>query len=478
MSSTETARQPADPRHRATRPSPSPRPGTVVQLVARRLHFLAGIVVAPFLAVLCLTGLVYVFSPQIHDSLYHSDLHVNRVGDTTRPLAEQVRAALTAHPEATLKQVLTPPAPDRTTRVVLSVPGPAGTPDRTVFVDPYTGFINGELATVENRLPANTWLRQLHSNLHLGAAGRLYAELAASWVPLIALGGLALWLARTRRKRKLREVLLPAVRGKTGWQRLRAVHGAAGLWLTLGLLVVSGTGLAMTQFAGGRGDQAVDPIHLRAPVLAAMPVPVPPGASPIDLDRAVAAAGLSGELAVVPPSAPGMPFTVAETGEGLPMHRGAVAVDPYTGGVTERLGWDDYSLVAKLSTFGTEFHTGTLFGLANQLVLAVLAAATLVLLALGYRMWWIHNPYRGRWASLPRPVWRQLRGPWLSAVLLGVAVLAWLLPVFGASLVVFVLLDAGLTRLRAAGTRRTRDSQVQVRTVGVGDNRVRGREQP
>jgi len=442
---------PTVPSHRATRPSPRPRPGTVLQLVARRLHFLAGIVVAPFLAVLCLTGLVYVFSPQIHDSLYRSDLYVSQVGEVRRPLAEQVRSALTAHPEATLKSVLTPPAADRTTRVVLAVPGPAGTPDRTVFVDPYTGLINGELSTVENRLPANTWLRQLHGNLQLGVPGRLYAELAASWVPLVAAGGLVLWLARTRRKRRLRDVLLPSTRDQTGWPRLRAIHGAGGLWLTAGLLLMALTGLAMSQFAGGRADPAADPIHLRAPVLAAAPVPIRPDARPIDLDRAWAVAstaGLDGELALVPPPGPGAPFTATEIAEGLPMHRSAVAIDPSTAEVTERIGWSDYSPLAKLTALGTQFHTGTLFGLANQIFLALVAVATLVLLALGYRMWWIHNPYRGRWASLPRPVWRQLAGGPLTVLLLGIAVLAWVLPMVGASLLVFLAVDAMVSRFK------------------------------
>ncbi|WP_243770090.1 PepSY-associated TM helix domain-containing protein [Amycolatopsis acidicola] len=432
------------------RPAPAPRLSTTVQLVARRVHFLAGIVVAPFLAVLCLTGLVYVFSPQIHDSLYHSDLHVSQVGEVQRPLAEQIETALRAHPESTLKSVLTAPAPDRTTRVVLAVPGPAGTPDRTVFVDPYTGYLNGELTTAENRLPANTWLRKLHSNLQLGPAGRVYAELAASWLPVIAVGGLVLWFARTRRKRPWREVVFPAVKGKTGWQRLRAIHGAAGLWLTAGLLVVSVTGLAMSQFAGGRADQSVDPLHLRAPALAAAPVAVPAQAKPIGVDEAVAlarTAGLSGELSVVPPVSVDSPYTVTEIAEGLPVHRTAVAIDPYTATVTERLGWGDYSLAAKLSTLGTEFHTGSLFGLANQILLAVVAVALLALVLLGYRMWWIHNPYRGRWASLPKPVWRQVPPPVLLLVFLAVAALAWVLPVFGASLVVFVVADAVLTRV-------------------------------
>ncbi|WP_328611544.1 PepSY domain-containing protein [Amycolatopsis sp. NBC_00345] len=429
----------------------APRPNSALQLLARRVHFLAGILVAPFLMVLCLTGLVYVFSPQIHDSLYHSDLHVSRAVGPAHPVSDQVRAALRAHPECTLKSIITAPAPDRTTRVVLSVRGAAG--DRTVFVDPYTNYINGELSTVNNRLPANTWLRDLHSNLQLGPVGRVYAELAASWLPLLVVGGLILWFARTRRKRRLREVLLPVPEGKKGWLRLRSVHGALGLWLAAGLLVAGVTGLSMSQFAGGRGDQTVDPVHLRAPALVAAPVRVLPGVQPIGLDEALdvaESAGLTGELTVTPAHG-ATPFTAAETSEGLPMQRDSITIDPYTARVTERIGWRDYSPLAKLSVLGAEFHTGTLFGLANQILLALVAAATLVLIGLGYRMWWIHNPYRPRWSSLPRPVWRQVPRPVLLAVVLGVAAIGWVLPVFAVSLVLFVIFDAvlaGLTRKR------------------------------
>lgn len=436
--------------------------GTALRLLARRVHFLAGILVAPFLAVLCLTGLVYVFSPQIHDDLYHGDLHVNRASGTPHPVSDLVRAALVAHPEGTVSSVITPAGPDRTVRVVLSVPGPPGTPDRTVFLDPYTGFINGELATVADRLPANTWLRALHSNLQLGEPGRIYAELAASWLPPIVIGGLMLWLARTRRKRRAREVLLPATAGKSGWVRLRGVHGSVGLWLSVGLLVAAVTGLAMSQFAGGRADQRIDPVHLRAPALAAAPVAVPAGVDPIGIDDVIkmaADAGLRGELSVRPPAAPDRPYTVAEMSEGLPVQRDSIAINPYTAAITEHIGWRDYPLPAKLSLLAAEFHTGSLFGLANQIVLALIAAGTLVLIAVGYRMWWIHNPYRGRWASIPRGVWRQ--GPWPVLLLVTVvaAALGWVLPVFGMSLAVFLVVDivvGGILRLRkpTSGIRR------------------------
>jgi uncharacterized iron-regulated membrane protein len=361
-----------------------------------------------------------------------------------RPVAEQVHAALIAHPEGKLEAVITPSGADRTTRVVLSVPGLADGQSRAVFVDPYTNYISGELTTTGNRLPANTWLRRLHGNLHLGEPGRIYAEVGATWLPIIVVAGLALWLGGgSRRKRvTVRELFVPSFRGQ-GWNRLRGVHGTLGLWLAIGLLLVAGTGLAMSQFAGGRASPAADPS--RAPVLAESPVPVPaPDAAPIGVDQAIAVSGLSGELVVTPPSGPGDVYTVAERAPG----RDAVAIDPYTAEVTERIGWDDYPLTAKLRTLAVEFHTGMLFGLTNQIVVASLAAGLTVLILLGYRMWWVKNPYQGKWAALPPPVWRQLPK---GALVLGLAALVALtrvLPVLCGSLVVFMAVDAVLNAVR------------------------------
>ena len=451
MSTTDTdqhARRPAS----HTRKPRSAGAGTAVRALGRRVHFLAGILVAPFLVVLCLTGLLYVFSPQIHDNLYHSLLYVHDAGGQPRPVSEQIEAALTAHPEGEVAAVMPPPAPDRTTRVMLSLPGIDTTGEavtaRAVFVDPSTNYLNGELTTVADQLPANTWLRDLHSNLHLGAAGRLYSELAASWLPFVVLGGVVIWLLQPGRKRRLREVLVPSTRSKAERLRMRGVHGPVGLWLAVGLLLLGVTGVTMSQFAGGRTEQAVNPLGMRAPTLAAAPVDVPSNPEPIGIDRALAVAeaeGLRGALVVTPPSAKNRPFTVAETSTGLPLRHDSIAIDPFTARVTERVGWGDYPFLAKLATIGVEFHTGTLFGLANQIIVALLAIGTVVLIWLGYRMWWRRGPYQGAWAPPPPPVWRQLPRAGLALAAAVTAALGWLLPVFGVSLVGFVVVDAAIS---------------------------------
>lgn len=455
MSSTSTGQHARTP---ASRPKAAKAGGLLaMRLLARRLHFMAGVAVAPFLVVLALTGLVYAFSPQIHDSLYHSQLYVNEVKATPNPVSEQVDAALAAHPEGVLRAVLPPADAEHTTRVILSVPGLRGNDDaaqgRTVFVDPYTNYLNGEMTTVDTRLPANLWLRDLHSNLHLGEPGRLYAELATTWLPLVVLGGLMLWLGQPRRRNRptARELLVPSGRGKETWSRLRGWHGPLGLWFSVGLLLVGLTGLAMSQFAGGRADRSTDPLSLHAPTLRAAPVPVPADASPVGIDEVLSVAdaeGMSGDVLVTPPGEPGEVYTVTEPPSGGPSGVRGLAIDPYRATVTERIEWDDYPVLAKVTQLAAAFHTGTLFGLPNQIVMSVLALGLLTLIALGYRMWWAKNPYKSRWSVVPPPVWRQLSPPLLIACLLVLAVLNWLVPVLGLSLVLFLVADSLLNAVR------------------------------
>jgi uncharacterized iron-regulated membrane protein len=229
------------------------------------------------------------------------------------------------------------------------------------------------------------------------------------------------------------------------------VHGPLGLWAAALLLVTGVTGLMMSRFAGPRLFDA------QPPRLAAAPVDVPKPAKRaerIDLDSVLQVArdrGLSGTLEVTPPAARGQVFTVTETSPGLPVHRDAITVDPYTGRVTEQIGWDDYSLLAQIRTLGIELHTGTLFGLANQILLAVVAVATIVLIAGGYRMWWKRSPYRGQLPPAPLPALRQLPCSLAALAALVAVALGWYLPMFGVSLAAFVVVDLVINTIRRRG---------------------------
>ena len=191
----------------------------------------------------------------------------------------QVDAALAARPDATLAAVRPPAVADRTTAVVLSVPGLAEGLDRTVYVDPYTNQIRGELTTSWDEPPLQQWLRTLHSSLHLGWVGHIYAELVASWLPIIIGAGLALWIGHRRRAGRLgwlRALLTPVLRRGRGRTRTLGVHATLGVWLAIGLLAVSITGLTWSQYAGTRIDTIQNAFNATTPTLAAPTVPTPP----------------------------------------------------------------------------------------------------------------------------------------------------------------------------------------------------------
>lgn len=434
---------------------PTLRPSVALKMLARRVHFLAGLSIAPFLAVLCLSGLAYAFAPQINNLFYADKLFVTVQNGPTRPLSEQVQAALAAHPEGKLTSVITAAEPDRTTQVVLSEPGLGGSgfsaEARTVYVDPYTNHVTGDLITVSGRPPAQTWVRDFHGNLQLGDVGRLYSEFVASWLPFVVLGGLVLWIGQRRRKRRLRGLLLPALGQPAGRARARAWHGPLGLWLAIGLLAVSITGLTWSNYAGERVDQAITALNGKTPSLTAPPITPPPEGQPISVDTAVAIArnqGLEGPLTITPPSTKAKPFKIAESAEGLPIQKDSIAIDPYTQEVIGQLGWQDYPLLSKLTTLGIQAHSGTLLGLTNQIAMALLALGTLVLLALGYRMWWKRRPAGGRRAPAPPPVWRHLPQPVLFLAVLVIAAIGWAMPVFGVTLVAFLVLDAVISAVK------------------------------
>jgi uncharacterized iron-regulated membrane protein len=223
-------------------------------------------------------------------------------------------------------------------------------------------------------------------------------------------------------------------------------HAVTGLWLTVGLLFISATGLTWSHYAGGRFFALVEALHGRTPQLAATAPAHPPDAPTVGVAAAAAAArraGLVAPLQITRPTGPTGTYTVAEVSQSWPIHRDSVAVDPYTGRLAGRLDFADYPLAAKLTTLGIFAHSGTLFGLANQLALIAFAAGVLFVLGCGYRMWWLRRPATSRaGAETPaRTAWRPLPRPLVTAGIPAAVVVGWALPVFGVSLAAFLIVD-------------------------------------
>ena len=454
--------------------TPPPRSWSVVPLLTR-LHFYAGILVAPLLVIAAVTGLLFVFTPQLDSIVYDKELHVARVGPgLPKPVSEQVAAAIAAHPTGTFASVIPAGAPDATTKVVFMVPE-LGDKQETVYVDPYTGEIRGTLVTWWGSTPLTTWLDDFHRHLHLDDIGVLYSETAASWLWVVALGGLILWCNRQRRIRgekrrsRLEATLLYDTSAAKGVRRTRGMHAATGVWLVIGLLFLSATGLTWSDYAGANFKLALDSLDSARPELVTTSATASgsggghhsegggaTASDPAQVDTVLHIAranGITGPIEISAPAEEGAAWSVVQSDNVWPVHYDKIAVDPIAGTVTNRVNYADWPFLAKLSALGIQAHMGYLFGLANQLLLAALAIGLLCVIVWGYRMWWQRRPTRGErrapaGAPPARGAWRKVRLPLLVIGVLVTAAIGWALPAFGVTLVAFLLLDgvAGLVR--------------------------------
>jgi uncharacterized iron-regulated membrane protein len=443
-----------------------------------RLHFYAGIFVAPFLLMAALTGALYAFTPQVERAVYADELTVTPSG-AARPLSEQLAAARAVHPAGAVTAVR-PGIGDATTQIDFSSPELDFEHQHTVYVNQYTAQVTGQLTTWWASTPMRTWFDDLHTSLNLGPLGFYYSEFAASWLWAIALGGVVLWWRRQRGRRMFR----PDLAARKGVRRTRSWHAATGLWLSVGLLLLSATGLTWSEHAGANFGRAVDALQGSRPAVAtdlsgeAAPAggghhddtapatgdaTVDPAAiDPAVIDPAVIdrvqqvalANGIDGPVAITPPADAATAWSVAQEDGLWPVGRDSIAVDGATGTIVDRIDFADWPLMAKLTQWGIYAHMGNLFGLANQILLAALALGLICVIIWGYRMWWQRRPTRVDRGALvgPAPVgrgaWQQLPA-W--SIVVGVPLvfgIGWFLPLFGIPLLAFLLVDVVVGAVR------------------------------
>ncbi|MCD1631220.1 PepSY-associated TM helix domain-containing protein [Marinobacter shengliensis] len=432
-----------------------------------RLHFYAGLLVGPFIFVAALSGSLFAMTPQIENWLYQTELTTNTTGNP-QPLADQITAAR-AHigADATLAAVRPAPAERQTTRVMFLVDGLQPFEHKAVFVDPVNLGIHGELVVygTSGTLPFRIWIDYVHRHLHLGEPGRYYSELAASWLWLVALGGLALWW---RRRSVVKNGQI------TRNSSLRNWHSRIGLVLLVAFLFFSVTGLTWSKWAGANIAELRTQLNWATPGLdtqldavssevshshgehagheVAGPVPGSgDNASTYDavLERARRAGIDASILEIRPGTTPERAWVVREIDRSWPTQVDMVAVDPRSMAVTDHVKFENFPLAAKLTRWGIDAHMGILFGLPNQLLVAACALGLCVLIVLGYRMWWLRRPARtAHTRPNPRRVFAELRkaSPLALVTMAGIAVaLGLFAPVMGVSLLVFLMVDAILS---------------------------------
>jgi uncharacterized iron-regulated membrane protein len=433
-----------------------------------RWHFYAGLFVIPFLLMLSLTGIIYLFKPQLDTVMYRNLLFVQPESSAVS-YVQQVEMAQQAYPGGTVTKVVPQAAPDRSTEIQLT----ANEQKLAVFVNPYTGKVLGDRNEEQN---LQAIARKIHGELMIGKMGDYLVELASCWALVLLITGLFLWLPR--KEFKIAGTLIPRLWSQNKrifWRDLHAVPGFYGL-LLIGFLVL--TGLPWSGFWGEtfanvwnrfpaemwnevpkstvltgalnqQGAQVVPWAVEKMPMPLSNQQPdhqhhggaVVPGtvAGAVTLDSVIALAEANHappEYSVTLPEGETGVYTIAAT-PGDVTREMTMHVDQYSGKVLADVRWDDYNLVPRAVEWGIAVHMGKNFGFANQLLMLVACLIVIVLCVSGFVLWWRRRP-EGR---LGAPGLVAGDEPMVKIPLAIVAVLGIAFPLVGISLVTVLLLD-------------------------------------
>jgi uncharacterized iron-regulated membrane protein len=430
-----------------------------------RWHFYAGLLVIPIMVMLAVTGIIYLFKPQLDALMYPQ--HVTPAGAFIS-LEQQLERVTTAYPAATISQIRPPAAPDRSSEVSLET---AEGQNLTVFVNPYTGQVLGARDDDNN---LQEWAVTMHGSMMIGTTGDVLIELAACWGLVLVLTGLYLWWPR--RANAVLGTLIPRLQTKNKRIFWRDLHAVPGFWgaILIAFMIISG--LPWAGFWGDTFAQVwnrypsnmwddVPTSEMPAATLneqvktvpwaveiTPLPISTLPHTGhdhgsghehehefePIGVD-AVAA------FAAQQHAPPGYTISLPEGIEGVytisafppdPRDQMTIHLDQYSGAVLADIRWKDYSIVPKAVEMGIALHQGTFGGLVNQLVMLAVCLLIILLSVSGGIMWWLRRP-KGRLGAPAMPANFPL---WRGAVLI-LLVLAVIFPLVGASLLVALALD-------------------------------------
>ena len=439
--------------------------------LAWRWHFYAGLFVAPFMILLALTGIIYLFKPQL-DPLMYRDLMVVEAGQQRQGADALLSQVQQAYPQGHVGQYMAPLNAERSAQFVVHDAGR----ELNVFIDPYSAKVLGEQDAKDN---LQAVARALHGELMVGTVGDRLVELAAGWGIVLVVSGLYLWWPRGRNSAG---VLWPrfSARGRLLWRDLHAVTGFWGSALLL-LMLLSGmtwTGLWGKQYADlwnrfpaamwndvPKSDQearVLNQAHRQTVPWAMENTPMPQSGAHAEhaghhmMDSTPAAPQVTlqqvEDIATARQIEPGYSITLPTTAEGVftiavfaddPRNDATLHVDQYTGQVLADVRWQDYSPVARATELGVMLHEGKMFGALNQIIILLVCLMILLGSVSGLVMWWKRRPTGG----LGVPPLRHDLPRWKTATVV-MLVLGLAFPLVGVSMLVMWVVDNLVVRRR------------------------------
>jgi len=437
-----------------------------------RWHFLAGLVVCPFSILLSLSGSIYLFKPQIDN---YEERTINALapavedqfsgGHSIPEISTHIQTLLINYPDADFKRVILSKPGDRSLEIELQVTQG----EKTIYwIDSLSGQV---LISKNSDQRFMQRVKKLHSELLLGNMGSYVVELMASWLIILVVSGLYLWLSKPENQQTPIRVAVAEFDKAAPAKKWRSLHGVIGFWFTLPIIILLLSGLPWTQLWGsgfdrvkvwagwqGPGQEWFVTLQSKTPEGQRVQLPestlwkikADPHAhhgssTAIDasaLDWAVLNAirntsevsALIHPVQIAPPKPNNGVWTVRSM-PGQRSERETLHFDQYSAELIKHIGFADHHPVGQFVSQGVSLHEGALFGWPNQLLGVLTALAITCISVFGLYSWWLRKP-EGRVGVPDRVEQKPSKGFFVGIVLLGL-----LLPAAGISFVVIYIIE-------------------------------------
>ena len=344
------------------------------------IHLYAGLIAAPLLLALGLTGSFLVFEYPL-DHLFHARLAYVEPAADRLALDVLLVSVHSAYPSAkVLTFALSPssPAPDLAYSAQIQLPQHEDT--STVFVDEYRGNVLGKI----DGMSFATAVHEFHTDMLLGDRGAFVMMLMATLLVVLSVSGLVLWWPR-----KIFSVRWSA----SGRRIVFDLHNAIGFYSFLFLLLFGVTGVVV-HWQSKWLPMTNKALHLADTEPDLKISPPNSDARPVSLEDVAAAARLSMPGARLTqinfPGTRGVYrawFKFPE--DGTPLGRSFVLVNAYSGAVLYTRSARTVGVPTRLfREWNREVHTGDILGWPTRILACLMSLMLPVLAVTGPLFWW------------------------------------------------------------------------------------------
>ncbi|MBO1197849.1 PepSY domain-containing protein [Staphylococcus simiae] len=427
----------------------------------QRLHFYAALFISPLLITLTISGIGYLFYPEVENNIYKTEFF----GDSNITEHQSLNKAVhqVEHQfDGFYVSKVSVMAPPYNTRITID--DMAGN-QRYVFLDHNNQIVSDQNA----KHTYSNVMRNIHSSLFTENTIINYlVELTACWTIFMILSGTYLLV-----KKKL-------LTNKSKALRFQKWHAVIGVIIAVPVFILVLTGLPWSGFMGskiadlmdnhgnlGQGQLAINPPKSDVNELpwatrknkqpasesggahahhGNMAMPLTNLDHQISIDKVVTNAehaGIKKPFSIVYPSDIKGTFVVSNSSNtgvtGLdvsPYDEKTLYFDQYSGKNLGEIKYQQYGIIAKWFTWGIPLHEGHLFGIANKIINTLVCLLLLGAIAFGFTSW--IKRVKGSSVKVPRRV----KKPMSISVVVFLIILGVLMPLFGMSLIVIFIIEA------------------------------------